>query len=186
MGKDKGQTNDEDKSRAQIHQPFGPLVGRIQLARAHAFAHQHGGGIGEARKEADHQTLQRAEYGGGGNRLLRLTAQHHVHDHVADADQNLVHQNGKALMEVFRHKGLGPDEVLGNAEQIGVLLDFAKQQNDQNVHCGSADRGQRRAPNAHGRQAETAENQQPVQNNVGRHGGNRAVQRNAHTIRCTQ
>ena len=139
VGKDKGQTNDEDKSRAQIHQPFGPLVGRIQLARAHAFAHQHGGGIGEARKEADHQTLQRAEYGGGGNRLLRLPAQHHVHDHVADTDQDLIHQNGKALMEVFRHKGLGPDEVLGNAEQIGVLLDFAKQQNDQNVHGGGAD-----------------------------------------------
>ena len=186
MGQYQRQADDKDKSGTKVHQPLGALIGCIQLASAHAFAHQNRSSIGKTRKEADNQPFQRTEYGGGCDCLLRLTAQHHVDDHVANADQDFVHQNGKTFMKILRHKGFAPDKVTGDTEQIRMFLHFSHQQDHQRVNACGANSRQSRSLNTHGGKTEAAVDQHPIQKDIGRHRGNRAIQRNTYPVRGAQ
>lgn len=109
--------------------------------------------VGKAREEADDQPLQGAENGGGGDGLLDLTAQHHVDDHVAHADEHLVAEDGEAFAQVNGHLRPGPAEMPGEGKQIRMLLATGQQKNGYHVDQSGAHRGQGRALNAHGRAA---------------------------------
>ena len=186
MEQDQQRAQDADEQLAQVDQPPGPGKGRVRLAGAHLGAHQHGGGVGEARKEADDQPLQGAEHRQGGDGLLRLAAQDDVDHHVAHADQHLVAEDGEAFPQVIPDEASAPAEVPPHRQQIAVAAALGQDDNHTDVDQLGDHRGQGGAAHAQGRRAEVAENQHPVQTDVGADGRDGAVQRNLHAVGAAQ
>ena len=152
----------QDAASAKVYQPPRALISFVQPPRADSVAHKHGGRVGEAREEADDQTFQRAEHRRGSNRLLTLPAQHHVDDHVAHADQDLVHENREAFMEVGLQRRAVPAEMPAQLEKVGMLHSPGQDENRNHVHRRRNHRRQRRAAHAHLREAELSVNEHPV------------------------
>ena len=175
--------HDQDATAAQRNQPFRSLVRLVQVACAHALADQHRRRVRKSGKETNDQTFQRAEHRNGRDGLLRLTAQHHIDDHVAHADEDLVAQNREAFAEVFRQDLAVPLKMLADAEQIRISLLARQQQNYNSVDGSGKHRAQCRTLHTHRRQAEFAVDQHPVEQNVGADRRNCRVKRNAHALR---
>ena len=102
MDGDQEQAAQQDEGVAQKHHTLGTLVSQLQVACAHLLAHQHGGCIGEACKEADDQAFQGAEHSRCGDGFLCLAAQDDIDDHVAYADEDLIAEDGEALLNIYK------------------------------------------------------------------------------------
>ena len=72
--------------------------------------------------------------------------------------------------------------MLGEMEQIRILLQFCQHHDDQHVDQRRANRGKRRALHAHGRQTQIAVDEHPVQQHIGTNRGNGRIEGNAHAI----
>ena len=180
------QSYEADEALAEVHQPPGPGVGQVRIARAHLLAHQDARGVGEAGEEADHQALQGAEDGDGGDGLLRLAAQDDVDDHVAHADEQLVQDDGEALAEIFLHQLPVPAEVAAEGGEIGVGAALCQQHHHADAHPLGDHRGQGRAPHAHGGEAQMPEDQHIVEAHVDKDGDDGAIEGDAHPLRAAQ
>ena len=111
------------------------------------------------------------------NTAKQKTAQHDVDHHVADADQHLVAEDGKTFFQINPDEAPAPAEMAPEGQQIWMP---AAESGEQDHKAGNPLRkhgGQRRAAYAHLRRAQVAENQHPVQEDIGEHAGNRTPQR---------
>ena len=95
-------------------------------------------------------------------------------------------ENRRAFAEIMPEERARPMEMPAHAEQVRVPHNLRADQNHQRVYRRSAHRCNRRAADAERRKAPMSADQQPVEENVGCDGHDRAVQRNANALRRAQ
>ena len=183
---DDGQSRQGDRRAAQVHQPPGAGKGLLVVPRADLLAHQDAGGVGKAHEEADDQALEGPQHRRGRDGGFGLMPQHHADHHVADADQDLIEQYGKALSEVFPEGRQAPAEMAPELQQVGHPPGPGQARDHQDIDEVGDHRAQRRAAHPHGRKAQAAEDEDKIAEEVRHHRSDAPRQRDAHLLHGAQ
>ena len=105
-----------------------------------------------------------------------------VDQHIADADQHLVQDNRKALLQKFLQKCCVPFPVSGNIKKIRDMLDLRRHHDDKHIYNRRNDGSDGRSADSHGRKAKLSEDQDIVADAVRDNRSNCAGKRNFHTL----
>ena len=146
------------------------------------LADQNAGGAGKAAEEGKDHSLKSPQNGGRRDGLIDLMAKDDIDHHIADADQNLIEENGKALADVVFEKREVPAEMRPDIRDVGNLSYYNKKVHDPDIDKTRNDRPQGCAPDTHGRKAKLSENQNIVADTVGNDTAYAADQGNLYTL----
>ena len=185
----KGQKDNADHgnhSAAEVDKTPAPGIRFLVISRTDLFSDKDAGRAGKAAEEADDHSLKRAKDGSGGDGLVNLMAQDNADHHVSDADKHLIEDDGETLDEIVGDKGKGPAEMASDLKHIG---DFVPE--NQEGHHGDIDQtgndGSQCGPlDAHGGEAEFAENQDIIAQTVCDDADNPADHGNFHPLNGAQ